>query len=62
MIIPKDHELLEIIIPKNHDLLVMIIHILDLDGKSYSGLDKIQTLIWMKHHTLDLDETSYFKF
>ena len=34
-------------------------HTLDLDEKSYSGLDKIQTLIWMKNHTLDFDDNPY---
>ena len=37
-------------------------HALDLDEKSYSGLDKIQTLILMMIHTLDFDDHPYPRF
>ena len=33
-------------------------HTLDFDNP-YPGLDKIQTLIWMKNHTLDFDDNPY---
>ena len=37
-------------------------HTIDFDRDPYSGLDKIQTLILMFMHTLDLDEKSYSRF